>query len=965
MGQTPTPSILRQVIEASQSPEDDDAGTGVGAPLAAPTVSSIEAQPSVSAAAPRDEVRETASRLKSSLAGYLRILAENAPVAMAIFDREMKYIYANQRWLEVFRLEQTELIKRSQYEVFPSLHPGWRHVYERALSGQVVRSDRDSVDQAGQPVLYRWEVRPWRNPNTSVGGVMITCICIAGMRSRDVVEGGETGAASEPGSRANQDGLWSLPLPMVALDSSGRVCRAGTVAAEMFLAAGLREGQTFFWQLFAGCSAGLDLREPTMAALQGVFSGNPTGLIELPFGSAGEAGLPPANWRLSKIGAEVSGLGQDCVLAIGLDPAADPHRGPAGKLPGESGELARLRSAIKEAEDAADVSRVRETRLRSVLDAIPCGLLLLDERGRAVFHNERADMLLGAPAAEGQPVEEWLAQSCRDEHHKGEVMRQWREGVWRKQLARTVTLIAEDGLLRDVELRPASLPGSGLLVMVHDVTGDRRSEELLRATEAKFRTLIHENPLPIVLTDRSGLVFEANSAAEAMLGRTRAELRRMPLEEWFAPESHAARGTALRDLAQRGDPFANVSVELRHREGQAVPASMRIAVVPDAQGHSAATVHFFRPLEKTSPATIFTPLDDVPEAPPAPAAVPPGKLLLSTDAHGRVVQWSEAAAQRFGLTHEEAIGRGLHAFFRPSDASGFYADLAPLNEGGESQPVEWNFFHPEHGRMQGRFVLMPQEPGTLSVALMSEHTSPVERKNIVIRIAPKPAAGPAAPPVSAPISVERERMLLGETHHRVKNHLQIVTSMLNLQLSTMQHDDAKEALRSSQNRVRSIAALHQHLYSIAVGEAGGFGEFAAGLIGHLRECYAVGEDRVKVELGVPPAAVPEEWLMPLALSLNEMVSNAFKHAYADGRSGCLKVGLRLEDGSGDLTVRDDGAGMPADFDDHRTTGLGLKIMRVFAGQLGGDMRIASEPGKGTSFQLHFPLAPAHAEGAAD
>jgi len=389
-----------------------------------------------------------------------------------------------------------------------------------------------------------------------------------------------------------------------------------------------------------------------------------------------------------------------------------------------------------------------------------------------------------------------------------------------------------------------------------------------------------------------------------------------------------------------------------------VPASLRIATVPDAQGHAAATVHFFRPMEKTSGASIFTPLDDMPEAPPPVPVVPPGKLLLSTDAHGRVVQWSEAAAQCFGLTHDEALGRGLHSLFRPSDASGFYADLAPLNEGGESRPVEWNFFHPEHGRMKSRFVLIPQEPGTLSVALMSENTSPVERKSITIRIAPKPAAGAPVRLAPAPVSVERERMLLGETHHRVKNHLQIITSMLNLQLSTLNHDDAKEALRSSQNRVRSIAALHQHLYALAMGEAGGFAEFASGLIAHLRECYEVGEDRVQVELSVPTEAVPEEWLMPLALSLNEMVSNAFKHAYGGGRGGCLKIGLRLENSSGDLTVRDDGAGMPADFDDHRTTGLGLKIMRVFAGQLGGDVRVTSDPGKGASFHLHFPLVSA-------
>jgi len=944
---------LRQLIENSTNPQGDPSAPAASPPAAEPNAASIEPKPGTSTATPRGDARETAPRVRTSLAGYLRILAENAPVAMAIFDREMKYLYANQRWLEVFRLEQTELINRSQYEVFPSLHPGWRHVYERALAGQIVRSDRDTVDQAGQPVLYRWEVRPWRHPDTSVGGVMITCLCIGGMRSRDAGEGGAPSAPS-PASAGSRDGLWSLPLPIVALDPSGRVCRAGSMAAEMFAASGLREGQTLFWELFAGRSAESDLRAPTMAALHAVFSGSrASALIDLPFATSGGSGQPPACWQFARIPAADAGLAQDCVLAIGLDSSGRRPPAPAGTAPFEFDELARLQSAMKDAEDAAALSRMREARLRSVLDTIPCGVLLLDERGRVVFHNERADALLGSPPVDDLPVDEWLGQSCRDEQHKAEVVRQWREGVWRKQLTRAVSLVAEDGLLRDLELRPASLPGGGLLVMVHDVTNERRSEELLRAMEAKFRTIVHENPLPIVLTDRSGLVFEANSAAEVMLGHTRAELRRMPLEEWFAPGSHSARGAALRDLAQQGD-LLNIPVELRHRNGQAVHASMRLAVVPDAQGLPVATVHFFQPVEKTPGAGSPAPLDDAPAAPPV---VPPGKLLLSTDAHGRVVQWSEAAALRFGLTHDEAMGRGLHTFFRPSDASGFYAELAPLNEGGESQPVEWSFFHPGQGRMKAAFVLIPQEPGTLSVALMSENPAPVEKKPSPIRIAPKPEGVLPLPPQPA-LAAERERMLLGETHHRVKNHLQIITSMLNLQLSTLHHEDAKEALRSSQNRVRSIAALHQHLYSLAMGEAGGFAEFASGLIAHLRECYEVGEDRVKVELDVPEEPLSEEWLMPLALSLNEMISNAFKHAYTGGRGGSMKVALRLDNGSGDLTVEDDGAGLPGDFDDHRAAGLGLKIMRVFAGQLRGDVRVKSDPGMGASFHLHFPLAPA-------
>jgi PAS domain S-box-containing protein len=552
-------------------------------------------------------------------------------------------------------------------------------------------------------------------------------------------------------------------------------------------------------------------------------------------------------------------------------------------------------------------------------------------------------------------MEDWISAGCRDDLQRAEVVRLWRESIWRKQTSRIITFAGSDGLLKDIELRPAGLPGGGMVLLVQDVTDENRAEEVLRATEAKFRALVHENPLPVVMTDRSGAVFEANAAAESLLGRTRAELRRMTLDQWIAPGGLSERASALREMAHRGDLSANVNVEVRHREGRTIPAALRVAIVPDAQGMPAAAVQFFRPLEAPSK-TTFTGLAEEPAPPVSKPLPPPGTVLLATDSQGRVSEWSSAAEECFGVSQEGAIGRGLHTFFRPSDATGFYQELSQLKPEGSPGGVERDYFHPVNGRTRGRFDILPREEGSLSVVIESHPVSEEPQ--------PEPKAAPSASAAGAVASAEarptpsdlaRERLLLGETHHRVKNHLQIITSMLNLQLSTMNDQSAREALRSSQNRVRSVAALHQHLYSLAVGEAGTFTEFATGLIRQLRECYEVAEDRVALELDIPGQPVPEEWLMPLALSLNEMVSNAFKHAYPDGRGGRMKVALKWDHEHVELLVQDDGIGLPPDFDDHRSSGLGLKILRVFAGQLGGEIVVSSEPDKGAAFRLRFPL----------
>lgn len=96
--------------------------------------------------------------------------------------------------------------------------------------------------------------------------------------------------------------------------------------------------------------------------------------------------------------------------------------------------------------------------------------------------------------------------------------------------------------------------------------------------------------------------------------------------------------------------------------------------------------------------------------------------------------------------------------------------------------------------------------------------------------------------------------------------------------------------------------------------------------------------------------------MPLALILNETLSNAFEHAFPSGRSGSVTVRLALNEGIGEFEVRDDGVGLPEGFDPAIAPGLGLKILGVFAEQMRGELRLTGEPGKGTRFNLRFPMA---------
>jgi two-component sensor histidine kinase len=232
--------------------------------------------------------------------------------------------------------------------------------------------------------------------------------------------------------------------------------------------------------------------------------------------------------------------------------------------------------------------------------------------------------------------------------------------------------------------------------------------------------------------------------------------------------------------------------------------------------------------------------------------------------------------------------------------------------------------------------------------------------------APAPArtgrsGGPKAFQVVAPsslrwpvIDLERERLMLSETHHRIKNHLQIISSLLNMQINGVSDQHARDALRSSQNRVRAIAALHQHLYQLAVGGDVTFSDFAKDLILHLRECYEMPQEQVAVGLSIQEGSIDAEWLMPLALTLNEALSNSFEHAFPHGRKGSIKATLRYAADFGELVIRDDGVGLPADFHPSDSAGLGLKILAVFADQMRGQLFVQGTPDQGTEVKLRFP-----------
>ncbi len=194
--------------------------------------------------------------------------------------------------------------------------------------------------------------------------------------------------------------------------------------------------------------------------------------------------------------------------------------------------------------------------------------------------------------------------------------------------------------------------------------------------------------------------------------------------------------------------------------------------------------------------------------------------------------------------------------------------------------------------------------------------------------------------------------LLKEVHHRVKNNLAIIVALLNLQCENIQDPACKEALRECQNRVYSMATVHQMLKQVQKLTGIDLVHYVHDLCQHLVGAYLKEADRVQLAIKVDPVPLGVDTAVPFGLILNELVSNALKHAFPLQRCGRLQVTVKAEAGGPvTLSVQDDGIGLPADLDFRQARSLGLRLVNNLARQIDGV--VAVEKDKGTTVRVSF------------
>lgn len=207
------------------------------------------------------------------------------------------------------------------------------------------------------------------------------------------------------------------------------------------------------------------------------------------------------------------------------------------------------------------------------------------------------------------------------------------------------------------------------------------------------------------------------------------------------------------------------------------------------------------------------------------------------------------------------------------------------------------------------------------------------------------------------IAVTQQELAMQEIHHRVKNNLQIVASLLNLQASRIRVPAVKAEFQAAGDRVRALATVHRHLYAHGEVHTINMRSFLLELCGHLFR--AVGEtegDRLKLEVEAPELEMSSDQAVPLSLIVTEAVTNAIKYAYPAGRRGVISVRLSRIQDTVELEIRDDGIGIPAgraETDAGTRDGIGIQLINGFSRQLRATLEV--EQGAGTRYLVRMRL----------
>jgi len=603
-------------------------------------------------------------------------------------------------------------------------------------------------------------------------------------------------------------------------------------------------------------------------------------------------------------------------------------------------ERKKTEQALQESEKAL---RKSEERFRTLVERLTDGVYRSTPEGKFIEVNPAMIKMLGYAGKdelmaidikkdlyfdvqEREVVVDALQKAGGDEIDVFRLRRKDGHEVWVEDHGQLIyddagRVVYHEGILRDISLR-------------------KRAEEALRESEARYRSVISALAEGVILFDADGNIIASNASAERILGLSAEEMRGRTSSDprWramredntpFPGESHPAM-VSLRT----GQPYDNVIMGVYKPTGELTWISIN-------------SQPLIRPHEQ-KPYAVVASFYDITERKWAEEALRESEeryrllaensldLIELLDLDGNVLYASPSHYYVIGYTPNELAHQNLFRVVHHDDVPRALAAINSLLAASTRKTIELRLL-----KKNGDWIEME--------ALLSGIFGPGNAVHRILLSARDITAWKQAEE-RIKASLQEKEVLLKEIHHRVKNNLQIISSLLNLQSGYIQDKDASEMFKESRDRIRAMSLIHEKLYQSKDLARIDFAEYMRHLTRHLFRSYGVNSRAVGLKINVDKVLLDIDTAIPCGLIVNELVSNSLKYAFPPGVEGEICISLHPEnDGRLVLMVSDNGAGLPPDFDLHKTDSLGLQLVNTLTDQLEGT--IALDRSGGTAFKI--------------
>ncbi len=613
----------------------------------------------------------------------------------------------------------------------------------------------------------------------------------------------------------------------------------------------------------------------------------------------------------------------DCIKQGAWDYVIKEHLVRLG--PAVKNALARKNEIIKK-QQAEDDRRASEKKFEQFARMLPEVVCEVDLQGRLTYVNDKAYEVFGYTHKDFEQGINIFDVISPDDHQRAkdniskmindQIIGSDEYIVRRKDGSSFIAMIHANMVMKDSQ--PA-----GMRAIVVDITEQKTYEALIRQREEELRLMIENSPIGVSSTDLQGHFIMVNEAYAKMLGYSREELIGKHFNEITYPEDRQDNQNWYKRLVNEKVDFFDLEKRYIRKNGEVIFCRLRSQLVHDNQGSPYFEIAVAEDI--TQQKKTLEELKKREEFNFALFQHNPIETMV-VDKEGRIMQSNLVV--RENRTRMPEIGSVMYKDYAAKHEVDMYHILMDSIKTGEPKTINESRYKKKTFTIR----IAPFKEGAIITAIDITPIKKAEEKLLK--------------------SLNEKEILIKEIHHRVKNNMQIISSMLKLQQRHTNNEEAINLLKESHLRVRSMAMIHEKLYQHEDFEEIDFAQYMVTLTNFIFMSYKIDRKRISLNLDIKDIFLDIYLAIPCGLIANELIANCLKHAFPNREVGVISVSL-TQNRKGDykFVIQDNGVGFSESVDPENPQTLGWQLVNALVSQIDGRLEFKSK--NGSQISIHF------------